>query len=119
MHKTLGGPGLLESIYEEALEFELQSRGLKVQLQQGFRVVYKGKELEKRLVLDLIVNDRVIVEVKATEEDHPIFMSQLLTYLRITNKRLGLVINFGGGLIREGFHRVVNRLVEEPRDLGL
>lgn len=111
VHKTLGGPGLLEDIYEEALAHELTLRGLSILRQQGFRVVYKDHELQKRLVLDLLVNDRVIVEVKATEKDHPIFKAQLLTYLRVTNRRLGVVINFGSELIRDSFSRVVNQLV--------
>ena len=111
VHKTLGGPGLLEDIYEEALALELELRGLRVRRQQGFSVVYKGKTLQKRLVLDLLLNDRVIVEVKATTQDHSIFKAQCLTYLRVTDRRLGVVINFGGELIRDSFYRVVNHLI--------
>jgi GxxExxY protein len=110
VHRTLGGPGLLEDMYEEALKFELEQRGMAVRRQVGFRVVYKGHELEKRLVIDLIVNDLVIVEAKAVVDYHPIFEAQLLTYLRQTNKKLGLVINFGETLVKDGIHRVVNKL---------
>ncbi len=110
VHKTLGGPELIEDMYEEALKFELEQRGHDVRRQVGFRVVYKGHELEKRLVIDLIVNDLVIVEVKAVTELHPVFEAQLLTYLRQTDKRLGLLINFDEVVVKDGIHRVVNRL---------
>jgi len=97
-------------MYEEALRFELEQRGFIVRRQIGFKVIYKGRELDKRLVIDLIVNDLVIVEAKAVTDYHPIFETQLLTYLRQTNKRLGLVINFGEELVKDGIHRVVNKL---------
>jgi GxxExxY protein len=112
VHRQLGGPGLLEDMYEEALCHELSLRGLSVHRQTGFRVQYKGKELDKRLRIDVIVEGLVIIEVKAVDEFHPIFESQLLTYLRQTDKRLGLVINFGERLVKDGIHRVVNRLDE-------
>ena len=110
VHKQLGGPGLLEDMYEEALVIELQSRGLAVRRQVGFKVIYKGRQLKKRLVIDLLVEDLVIVENKSVESYHSIFEAQLLTYLRQTNKRLGLVINFGEVLLKEGIHRVVHNL---------
>jgi len=110
VHKDLGGPGLLEDMYEEALAFELQSRGLAVKRQVGFKVIYKGQQLKKRLVIDMLVEDLVIVENKSVDSYHSIFEAQLLTYLRQTNKRLGLVINFGEVRIKEGIHRVVNKL---------
>jgi GxxExxY protein len=110
VHKTLGGPGLIEDMYEEALKFELEQRGFRVQRQVGFRIVYKEHELDKRLVIDLIVNDLVIVEAKAVLELHPVFQAQLLTYLRQTDKRLGLLINFGEQVVKDGIHRVVNKL---------
>ena len=112
VHRQLGGPGLIEDMYEESLCPELALRGLNVRRQIGFKVRYKGKELDKRLRIDVIVEDKVIVEVKAVDEYHPIFESQLLTYLRQTDKRLGLVINFGERLVKDGIHRVVNRLDE-------
>jgi GxxExxY protein len=110
VHKSLGGPGLLEDMYEEALQYELQSRGFQVKRRVGFQVKYKGKELKKRLVIDLIVENLVIVETKAVEAFHSIFDAQLLTYLRQTDKRLGLVINFGQEKVKDGIHRVVNKL---------
>ena len=110
VHKQLGGPGLLEDMYEEALEFELAERGISARRQVGFKVSYKGKELRKRLVIDVLVEDLVIVEAKSVDAYHSIFEAQLLTYLRQADKRLGLVINFGEVKIKEGIHRVVNKL---------
>lgn len=110
VHKELGGPGLLESYYEFALMAELQSRGLKVERQKEVPVVYKGIEIGIPYRLDLIVEDRVIVECKATEKINPIFTSQVLTYLRLTGLKLGLVINFGQKTIMEGWQRVANNL---------
>jgi len=110
VHKELGGPGLLEDVYEEALSHELQLRGLKVERQVPVALEYKGKLLRKRLVLDLLVSELVIVEVKAVEVYNVIYQAQLLTYLRLTKKRLGLVINFGEKYVKEGVHRVVNEL---------
>jgi GxxExxY protein len=112
VHKDLGGPGLLEDMYEEALCHELQTRGLRVRRQVGFKVKYKGRELKKRLVIDIVVEDLVIVETKSVENYHSIFECQLLTYLRQTNKRLGLVINFGEIQVKDGIHRVANKLKE-------
>jgi GxxExxY protein len=110
VHKELGGPGLLEDIYEEALCLELTDRGLQVARQVQVPVLYKGRPLKKPLVLDVLVVDSVIVEVKAVEKVIPIFNAQLLTYLRLTKKKLGLVINFGEIRVSEGIHRVVNNL---------
>ena len=110
VHRELGGPGLLESIYEEAFAFELAQSGFKVERQVEVPVVYKGKTLSKSFRIDLLVNDLVIIECKATEEDHELYRSQCLTYLKLTGKRLGLVINFGQKLLKNGSHRVVNQL---------
>jgi len=110
VHRELGGPGLLESIYQEALAHELNLRGLKVNCQVPVQVYYKSKEIKKPLVVDLLINDTVIVEVKAVEQHNPIFESQLLTYLRLSDKKLGLVVNFGKRLVKDGIHRVVNGL---------
>src|SRR5437764_5700815 len=82
VHRELGGPGLLEDVYEEALCFELELRGLTVQRQVAAAIEYKGRLLRKRLVLDLLVNDTIIVEVKAVEMWNEIYQAQLLTYLR-------------------------------------
>jgi len=110
VHRTLGGPGLLESVYEEALAYELTQRGLTIERQQTIPVVYKGQTLSTPLRLDLRVNGKVIVECKATTEYNPIFEIQTLTYLRLTGCKLGLVINFGAKRIVDGYHRVVNGL---------
>jgi GxxExxY protein len=110
VHKELGGPGLLEDMYEEALLYELQRRNLKARRQVGFRVQYKGHELNKRLVIDLIVEESVIVECKAVDTYHSIFEAQLLTYLKQTDKRLGLVINFGAEKLKDGIHRVAYKM---------
>lgn len=110
VHRELGGPGLLEDVYEEALCHELELRGLVVRRQVGLKIQYKGKLLKKRLVLDLIVNDLVIIEVKSVEDYHDIFEAQVLTYLRLTAKKLGLVINFGEKYVKDGVHRVANGL---------
>ncbi len=110
VHRVLGGPELLESVYEEARLHELQLRGIETERQVGIPVVYKGIRLANQLFVDLMVADRVIVEVKATEQHNTVFEAQLLTYLRLTNKRLGLVINFGFPLLKQGIHRVVNDL---------
>jgi GxxExxY protein len=110
VHRTLGGPGLLESVYEEALAWELAHRGLTIERQKHVPIVYKGHTLASPLRLDLLVNERVIVECKATTQYNSIFEVQLLTYLRLTGLKLGLVINFGERLVKDGIHRVVNNL---------
>lgn len=110
VHRTLGGPGLLESVYEEALVWELAQRGIDVKQQILLPIMYKGKELANPLKIDLIVENMVIVECKATTKYSEIFESQLLTYLRLSGLKLGLVINFGERLLKNGIHRVVNQL---------
>lgn len=109
-HRTLGGPGLLESIYEEALVHELGQHSVDVQRQMLLPVNYKGKVLANSLRIDLLVDNLVIVESKATTQYHTVFESQLLTYLRVSGLKLGLVINFGETLLKNGIHRVVNGL---------
>ena len=110
VHRTLGGPGLLESVYEEALVWELQQRGLTIERQELVPIKYKGRTLGTPLRLDLLVGGKVIVECKATTNYNSIFAVQTLTYLRLTGLKLGLVINFGERLVKDGFHRVVNNL---------
>ncbi len=110
VHRTLGGPGLLESVYEEALCWELAQRGLKVERQVIVPVFYKGQELATPLRLDALVEKQVIIEVKATSAYNSLFEAQALTYLRLLNLKLALVINFGEKLVRDGIHRVVNGL---------
>lgn len=102
------GPGLLESVYEEALAFELQERGLEVARQVEVPIIYKGKKLKTALWLDLMVNNQVIVELKSVEEMKPVLGKQLLTYLRLMDKRLGLLVNFNTSNIGEEIKRVAN-----------
>ena len=110
VHRTFGGPGLLESLYEEAMVYELDQRGVNLRRQVAVPVTYKGKELSTSLRLDLLVAEKVIVECKATLSYNSVFEAQLLTYLRLTGKRLGMVINFGEAKVIHGIHRVVNNL---------
>ncbi len=111
VHVTLG-PGLLESVYEAVLEHELKKRGLNVVRQAPMPVVYGSMRLEEGYRADLIVEGKVIVELKSVEEIAPVHKKQLLTYLRLADKRLGLLINFGDSLIKNGITRIVNRLQE-------
>lgn len=110
VHKSLGGAGLLESIYEEALAWELTQTGLAVGRQIPLPIYYKGTKLATPLRIDLIVNDKVIIECKSVAEYNPIFEAQALTYLRLTKLKLAMVINFGEALVSKGIHRVVNGL---------
>jgi len=110
VHKTLGGPGLLESVYEEALAWELEQQGLIIERQKSLPIEYKGVSLTSPLRIDLIVQNCVIVECKATTSYHPVYEAQLLTYLRLTKLKLGIVINFGERLVKNGIKRVVNNL---------
>ena len=111
VHMELG-PGLLESVYETALELELIGKGLCVSRQKSLPAIYKGVRLELGFRTDLIVEDQVIVEIKSVELLAPVHKKQLLTYLRLADKRLGLLINFGAALIKEGIIRIVNKLPE-------
>ncbi len=110
VHRELGGPGLIESVYEEAMMEELLRRGMKVGRQLVVPIIYKNKVLGTPLRLDLKVNDLVLVDNKAVTEWNPIFEAQMLTYLRLTGLKLGLVINFGEKYVKNGIHRVVNGL---------
>ena len=109
-HRTLGGPGLLESVYEEALVWELRQVGCRVERQVQTPILYKSVTLSTPLRIDLLVNSLVIVECKAVSIYLELFEIQTLTYLRLRNLRLGLVINFGDRLVTDGIHRVVNGL---------
>lgn len=110
VHKTLGGPGLIESVYEEALAWELVSRGMQIARQKQVLISYKGNLLSSSLRLDLLVEGLVIIEVKAVVTYNAIFESQTLTYLRLLGLKLGMVINFGNARVGNGIHRVVNGL---------
>ena len=111
IHKTLG-PGLLESVYEAALKYELQKRGLKVIQQLGVPLQYEGLNLGLGFRIDLLVGEKVVIEVNSLEALAPVHRKQVETYLRLTDLRLGLLINFNVELIKNGIRRVVNRLAE-------
>lgn len=107
---TVTGPGLLESVYEAILAYELEKRGCRVIQQQAIPVVYETVQLEVGFRADLIVNEKVIVEIKSVEAISPVHLKQLRTYLRLSDKKLGLLINFNIELIKNGIRRVVNDL---------
>jgi GxxExxY protein len=109
VHRTLG-PGLLESIYEGALAIELADRGMVVQRQVVLPVTYKGHALEGGFRIDLVVEDLVVVEVKAVETLLSVHEAQLLTYLRLSTKKLGLLMNFNSTMVGSAIRRVVNNL---------
>jgi GxxExxY protein len=110
VHRELGGPGLLEGVYEEAMVEELTRHGMTVERQLQVPIIYKGKRLGTPLRLDLKVNGLVLVDNKAVTEWNTIFEAQMLTCLRLTKLKLGLVINFGEQYVKNGIHRVVNGL---------
>ena len=107
VYKALG-PGLFESVYEEALAFELQQRGLNVERQKQVPIIYKENILKTELRLDLLVEGRVIVELKSVEEMKKVFYKQLLTYLRLMNLNVGILVNFNTDNILESMDRVVS-----------
>jgi GxxExxY protein len=106
VHKTLG-PGLLESVYETCLLHELRLRGISVDTQVPVPIIYEGLELDSALRLDLLVEKRLTVELKAVEIMHPVYEAQILSYLRLTGLRLGLLINFHVSLIKDGIKRII------------
>ena len=112
IHTTLG-PGLLESVYQTVLAYELSRRGLHAVGQQAIPVVYDSIRIDTGFRADLVVEDRVIVEIKSVEVLLPVHKTQLLTYLRLADKRLGLLINFHVALIKDGITRIVNGLEED------
>jgi len=106
VHRTLG-PGLLESVYERCLDHELRIRGLSVEHQRSFPITYEGLLLESALRLDLLVEDRVILELKSVESILPVHEAQLLTYMKLCGKRLGFLLNFNVPLMRDGIRRKI------------
>jgi GxxExxY protein len=104
------GPGLFETVYERIMEVELTKRGLTVLRQEPIPIVYKGVHFKSGFRCDLLVQSKVIVEVKSIESIHPVHRKQVITYLRFADKRLGLLINFNVVLIKDGIVRVVNNL---------
>jgi GxxExxY protein len=111
IHRKLG-PGLLESVYETVLAFEAGKRGLAVRRQVPVSIIYEEIKFDEGFRADLIVEDKVIVELKSVEKVSSVHKKQLLTYLKLTGARLGLLINFGSALIRDGISRIVNHLPE-------
>jgi GxxExxY protein len=109
IHKKLG-PGLYESVYEYVLNYELNKRGLNTKTQSIIPVYYEGNKIEMGFRADIIVEDKVIIELKSVEVLARVHYKQLLTYLRLSNMKLGLLINFNENLITQGIHRVVNNL---------
>jgi GxxExxY protein len=107
VHRELG-PGLLESIYETCLAHELREQGIPVRQQMEVPIHYKGTRMPNDLRLDLLVDDRIIVEVKAVEEFHPVHQAQLLTYLKLTDRRVGLLLNFNSPVLVKGIKRMMN-----------
>ena len=110
VHRVLGGPGLLEGVYEESLCEELRLRGVPTQRQVYLPIQYKGVAIGTPLRLDLLVAGKVIIEVKATENDCSLYKTQLLTYLRLSSLKLGMLLNFGQPRLVDGLARVVNGL---------
>ena len=109
VHTALG-PGLLESVYEAVLAHELAARGLRVERQVPIGIEYDGMRFDIAFRADLLVHDLVIIELKSVELIHPVHKKQLLTYLRLSHRKLGLLINFGAPLIKDGITRIVNGL---------
>jgi GxxExxY protein len=109
VHKKVG-PGLLESVYRECLIYELKKRGLKVETEVLVPIMYDGVPLKSPLRLDVIVEGEVIVELKAIDDVLGVHRAQLLSYLRLANKKLGLLLNFNVVLLKHGIHRIVNKL---------
>ncbi|MDR9416573.1 MAG: GxxExxY protein [Gracilimonas sp.] len=109
VHRSLG-PGLLESAYQRCLAYELEQQGLYIEVEKGLPLVYKEVEMEIGYRVDIFVNKKVIVEIKSVDALHNIHLAQVLTYLKLSESKLGLLINFNTKLLKDGFRRVVNNL---------
>jgi GxxExxY protein len=109
IHVNLG-PGLLESVYEAILNYELQQKGLTVERQKPLPLLWKDLKMDIGFRADLLVEDKVVVELKSVEQMSPVYQKQLLTYLKISGCKLGLLINFNENLIKNGITRIVNNL---------
>ena len=107
VHRNLG-PGLLESTYEECMTYELQERQLTIKRQIEIPVLYKGTQLEQKYRIDLLVNNQVITELKSVNKLEPVHDAQLLTYLKLANKRYGLLLNFNVPVMKQGIRRLLN-----------
>ena len=109
IHRALG-PGLLESVYEEVLSYELKKNGLRCDRQVGIPIFYEDIKMELGFKADLIIEEKVIIELKSVENILPVHKKQLLTYLKLTGMKLGLLVNYNVELIKDGITRVVNKL---------
>ena len=116
LHTGLG-PGIFETVYEVTLAHELRKRGYRVERQVPVPIIWDGLKFDEGFRADLIIDDCVLVELKSIQALEPVHSKQVLTYLRLTNKRLGLLINFGESRIKDGIKRIVNGLPEEPARL--
>ena len=112
IHVSLG-PGLLESAYQRVLAYELRKRGLSLQTEVPISIIYDGRDFDEGFRANMIVEDKVIVELKSVEKVAPVHKKQLLTYLKLADKRLGLLINFNEYLIKDGITRIVNGLPDD------
>lgn len=111
LHSTLG-PGLLESVYQELYVFKLRERGLAVDTEVQLPVVYEGKQFTSTFRIDILIEKKLVVELKSVESVLPVHKKQLLTYLRLSGLKLGLLINFGSAYIKDGIERVINGTLE-------
>ena len=111
VHRTLG-PGLLESAYEECICYELELRRIKFERQKALPIIYKGKRLDCGYRLDIVIDNKIIVELKSIEKIEPIHKAQLLSYLKLSGQKLGLLLNFNVSVMKDGIVRLVNQLEE-------
>lgn len=109
LHRNIG-PGLLESAYENAIAFDLREAGLEVKQQISMPFIYKEVQLEIGYRIDILVENKVLIEIKSVENLAPVHFAQTLTYLKLSNIKLGLLINFNNKLLKNGIHRIVNNL---------
>lgn len=109
VHRALG-PGLLESAYQKCLAYELGKQGLTVEVEHGLPLTYENVKMEIGYRIDIFVNRKVIIEIKAVEALNDVHLAQVLTYLKLSNTKLGLLINFNSKFLKDGFRRVVNNL---------
>lgn len=112
VHKALG-PGLLESAYEQCLLYELCEQGLKVEKQKALPIIYAGNKLDADYRIDLLIEDKLVLEVKSVEQLHDLHLAQILTYLRFSNCKLGLLMNFNVQMFKGGVRRVINGYLDE------
>jgi GxxExxY protein len=112
VHRKIG-PGLLETVYEKALAHDLRKRGLKVERQRSVNLIYDGEDLGEAVKLDILVEDKVVVELKSVETLAPVHAKQVLTQLRLGHWRLGLLLNFGQEMLKQGVKRVANNLPQD------